>query len=1031
MKINIGCGASWAADGWVGIDQAATAGVWERSGSRFVDIDVKNGLPFDTDTVDVVFSSHALEHFTLEEATLLLFEMYRVLKAEAPLCLVVPDMDLYIRKYIERDAVFLSTPEIIGGRPRGNMADNFLMNFYSDPMFNNTCHKYAYNLENLSSLLSQVGFDEVERVDFHDFSYWPELRKNTFRSPIKHVEKFSLCVQCRKKQFNPDYRHSKIYQEAEKFALVMKKEHDLAQRLSTLLVLHDGLSAERDALRVGNETLAAERDGLLADRKALSAERDVLSAAKETLSTERDALSAEKDELRQELSARNDEVQELEAQMKRVRDKEERLALEFESKAQEILGTRMELEAVQAVSIKRQLQLESNIGLLRAFGRNVAGTWTRPRERLVEIAANVRYGRKQAGYSVVSRSNIFDRRWYLEQNPDIAKAGVDPILHYLRHGWLEGRDPNAFFNTRWYLSSYPDVAAARMNPLVHFLLHGAGEGRSPGPKFNAGIFAPYQRAGGDVRRNPLYGFMRREAAAQQASLLYSPVISFVMPVYNTSPRHLKEVTQSILNQTYPRWELCAVDDGSTNVETRKVLEELSLQDSRVRVTFEPVNGGIARASQRALETARGEFVAFVDHDDALATNALEEIVNLLRAEPQLDYIYTDHAVIDDESRVRGYALKPDWSPEFFLATNYIVHLKVVRSSAVRRVGGFKGLSSVIQDVGLTCRLVEAGVRIRHLPKVLYYWREHPKSVAAGTTAKPEIEKLAIKTYEEHLARQGVPARVVWPRFFRQRSIGAYKLEFASAQSTSVAIIAVLSGIRPASAGFGRLISRTEFEPRPQVHYVQAPWSLPDSEQPQAHPIPDDAALLRFVESLDSDIVVFMRSGARLVSTQWLKELIGYFSVHPEIGAVGGKVLDRKLNIRGGGIVLTNGGRVICGGASDNSDGHWFNGRLASNVEAVSVQLLATRRKACLAAGGLPLVEFGDSAGIPYGLRLRSAGYRIVFNPWAKIVDDEPAREAPGLKKALARQFGAGAQQDRYYNPGFDPASLYVMKQVVR
>src|SRR3954454_19034575 len=148
LKLNIGCGGAWREEGWLGIDQRSTAEIWQKSAElQYLDLDVRNGLPFPACGVDVVFSSHTLEHFTYEEGILLLFEIYRVLKVGAPLCLVVPDMDLYISSYVNRDQEFLTVPEIIGGRPRGNLADNFLMNFYSDPIFNNTCHKYAYNYE--------------------------------------------------------------------------------------------------------------------------------------------------------------------------------------------------------------------------------------------------------------------------------------------------------------------------------------------------------------------------------------------------------------------------------------------------------------------------------------------------------------------------------------------------------------------------------------------------------------------------------------------------------------------------------------------------------------------------------------------------------------------------------------------------------------------------------------------------------------------------------------------------------------------
>jgi predicted SAM-dependent methyltransferase len=208
IKVNLGCGGNWQVDGWLGIDNSNTAFTWQKGTvQNYINLDVTKGLPFADNSVDVLFSSHALEHFTYNEAIALLFEIYRVLKIGGSLCLVVPDLDVFIDKLSQRDRVFLTTPDIIGGQPKRNLTDNFLMNFYSDPSFNNTCHKYAYNVENLSASLAMVGFESLERVEFHQFSYWPELQEQRFISRNPHIEKFSLCVQARKLNYDHNYRN--------------------------------------------------------------------------------------------------------------------------------------------------------------------------------------------------------------------------------------------------------------------------------------------------------------------------------------------------------------------------------------------------------------------------------------------------------------------------------------------------------------------------------------------------------------------------------------------------------------------------------------------------------------------------------------------------------------------------------------------------------------------------------------------------------------------------------------------------------
>lgn len=89
----------------------------------------------------------------------------------------------------------------------------------------------------------------------------------------------------------------------------------------------------------------------------------------------------------------------------------------------------------------------------------------------------VRNLRRERNARLLRNSPHFDADWYLATNPDVAKAGVDPAVHYLAHGAAEGRNPNSEFDTRFYLDAHKDVARKRINPLVHYILHGHAEKR--------------------------------------------------------------------------------------------------------------------------------------------------------------------------------------------------------------------------------------------------------------------------------------------------------------------------------------------------------------------------------------------------------------------------------------------------------------------------------------------------------------------------------------------------------------------------
>jgi hypothetical protein len=180
----------------------------------------------------------------------------------------------------------------------------------------------------------------------------------------------------------------------------------------------------------------------------------------------------------------------------------------------------------------------------------------------------------------------------------------------------------------------------------------------------------------------------RKLRERAAKLGYRPLVSVVTPVYNTDARWLRACVESVKRQAYPNWELCLADDGSTLEETRAVLQEYE-GDPRIKVRTLPHNAGIAAASNAALSLAAGEFVAFLDHDDEIAPDALFEVVACLNDHPETDYIYSDEDKIETDGTRGGVYFKPGWSPEHFLTNMYTCHLMVVRRSLIESIGGFR------------------------------------------------------------------------------------------------------------------------------------------------------------------------------------------------------------------------------------------------------------------------------------------------------------------------------------------------------
>jgi len=376
---------------------------------------------------------------------------------------------------------------------------------------------------------------------------------------------------------------------------------------------------------------------------------------------------------------------------------------------------------------------------------------------------------------------LFDVSFYLASNPDVAAAGRNPLEHYIESGGAEGRDPHPSFDSSFYLDRYADVRASGANPLLHFLTYGAAEGRKPHPLFDTQYYLEaHPEVVGTV--NPLVHFVERgavegfscnrdgrplhvaqslgaaaTAAARQAIARFSsrPRISFLMPVYNTPARFLERVVASVRAQLYEDWELCVCGDGCTDPSTIDALRSLAASDRRIRMALVPVNRGIAAATNTALHDATGDYVALLDSDDELTPDALYRMVELLNEDPSIDVAYSDEDKVDPDGWLSEPFHKPDWSPHFFRGVMYVGHLLLARRSLVLDVGGFDPRFEKVQDYELMLRLSERTDRIRHLPRILYHWRKIPGSLAFGSTQKASIGDLQVAAVNSHLQRRAI------------------------------------------------------------------------------------------------------------------------------------------------------------------------------------------------------------------------------------------------------------------------------------
>jgi len=518
------------------------------------------------------------------------------------------------------------------------------------------------------------------------------------------------------------------------------------------------------------------------------------------------------------------------------------------------------------------------------------------------------------------------------------------------------------------------------------------------------------------------------------SLKYRPGISVVMPVYNTDEQWLRRAIESVQGQLYPHWELCIADDCSTAPHVRRILEEFAAKDERVKVVFRNTNGHISVASNTALELATQEFVALLDHDDELTEHALYLVAEELNAHPEADLIYSDEDKINDQGELTGSHFKTDWNPDLFYSLNFISHLGVYRRAILEEIGGFRAGYEGSQDYDLALRVIEKipEQHIKHIPHVLYHWRESPASVGFDITAKAYAHENARRALRSHFQRTGRVAEVVPGYFIFHRVV--YPLPNPP---PLVTLIAVAQGDGSTCLrSLAEFVRETDY---PQLEVIlicdrnQTAPAAKALEEIQPEPLikvrqhesiaTSSALINRSIREARGEIVGVLSSDLQLVSASWLTEMVGH-ALRPEIGVVGAKIYDADWSIHHAGVIL--GIKGIMGlahhGIQEDSEGYVFRAQVIQDFSAVSGGCILFRREVFEEAGGFDETELTDLfRDVDLCLRIRDGGYLVLWNPYAELQNTEDA--ALHYQSTLSTQadylrskWSETLVTDPYYNP---------------
>lgn len=486
--------------------------------------------------------------------------------------------------------------------------------------------------------------------------------------------------------------------------------------------------------------------------------------------------------------------------------------------------------------------------------------------------------------------------------------------------------------------------------------------------------------------------------ARIEALRERPLISVLMPVYNTPPALLEAAVDSVLKQDYPEWELCIADDASTREETLERLATLETRDSRIRVSRRSKNGHISAASNTALEMAKGDYVALLDHDDKLSWDALGEVACRLQERPGLRWVYSDEDKLTPCGQREGPYLKPDWNPDLLRSQNYICHLSVMDRELVRRVGGFREGFEGAQDWDLFLRLSrEVGVgEVSRIPRILYHWRMAEGSTALDLGGKAYANDAGYLALEDDARALGLSADHL-PR------PGGYWRRIHSDVPARVLHLSAKDG--------------------------EDSLEVPDAWHRLALSSSTTPSLAIFEEALRSspevDVVVFQYRRFQGASEDALRELISQ-AYRPEVGLAGGRVLSKAGMVDHAGLILGNDPAVWPAFFRSAPDlgGMGSRSMLVQSYTAVGGGLVAFRVSR-IAHPEIRLRTWSswDACLVDFGLQLQILKEgRPVYTPFACFkLEGEGFRELPAMDvRQLKAEWSSRFTNDPAFHPGLEP-----------
>lgn len=533
--------------------------------------------------------------------------------------------------------------------------------------------------------------------------------------------------------------------------------------------------------------------------------------------------------------------------------------------------------------------------------------------------------------------------------------------------------------------------------------------------------------------------MRATMYTQATLFNHQPLISVIMPVYNSNLNFLEQAINSVRKQIYPNWELCIADDASSNPKVRIFLEHCAQQDKRIKIVFHETNGHISAASNSALAIAQGEWIALLDHDDMLAEHALFCVIQAINQHPVCRIIYSDEDKIDESGVRSDPYFKCDWNPDLFYSHNMISHLGVYHADLIRQVKGFRIGFEGSQDYDLALRCIEhiTPAQIHHIPRVLYHWRIHGESTAYSIETKPYAIQAGENAINEHFQRQDIAAQATSTEC-------GYRVRYALPERLPLVSLIILTRNQY------KLLYKC-------VQSILAKTTYPSYEVLIVDNGSDDAATLRFLKKISTkpnfqiirdkrpfnysalnnvavklakgEIIGLLNNDIEVINPDWLSEMVSH-ALRSDVGPVGARLWYADNTLQHAGVIL--GINRLAGHAHRflprNHTGYCGRANLTQSFSAITGACMLVRKSIYQALGGFNETELQVACNdVDFCLRARAAGYRVVWTPYAELyhhesssrgADDTPEKIARSVKEIayMQQHWSEILQHDPAYSP---------------